>query len=201
MKGKQKARDRRTRDEQARKNLWRTPKPEPAVNEPAVVPEKTRVAPRQEPAGLQEEETREFLAYLEKNTIRFPVKDEDEVPERKKRARGTSIQNLNLEEGMPSVEEAVRRMRVGLQGIRSGHGAMVRLIHGYGSTGKGGRIRVGIRKELEDMKRKRLIRAFVPGEDFGPCSEEARKIVDRYPEAARDPDYGRCNHGITIVLL
>ena len=42
----------------------------------------------------------------------------------------------------------------------------MKLIHGYGSTGRGGRICTGVRKELAAMARKRLIREFVTGDDL-----------------------------------
>ena len=109
--------------------------------------------------------------------------------------------DLNLEEGMPVVEEAIARMNLGLQELRASGAKFVRLIHGYGSTGRGGKIGVSVREELEAMKAKRRIREFVTGEEFGPCSEESRRMVESSPEIARDQDYGRCNHGVTIVML
>ena len=102
---------------------------------------------------------------------------------------------------MPLVEEAVRRMHMGIQEMRHIRAKAVKLIHGYGSTGRGGKICTGIRAELADMKRKKQIREYIPGEDFGPADAASRKLADRDPRITRDPDYGRMNHGITIVVL
>ncbi len=51
------------------------------------------------------------------------------------------------------------------------------------------------------MKRKRLIRDFIPGEEFGPVDAASRKLAEQDKAVTRDPDYGRMNHGITIVVL
>ena len=102
---------------------------------------------------------------------------------------------------MPIVEEAIRRMSMGIQEMRVSGIRAVKLIHGYGSTGTGGKIRIGIRQELSTMKKRKLIRDFIPGENFGPFDETSRKMTERNRAIARDPDYGRSNHGITIVMI
>ncbi len=147
-----------------------------------------------------EEETREFLEYLAREHMPI-VKDDSPEPRRKKQVSGSGIPRLNLEDGMPLVEDAISRMNIGIQEIRVGRVKAVKLIHGYGSTGRGGKIRVGVRNELAAMKRKRLIRDFIPGEEFGPVDAASRKLAEQDKAVTRDPDYGRMNHGITIVVL
>ncbi len=152
------------------------------------------------PAKTPEEEVREFLDYLEKEPFRVP-KDDSGEPAGRKKARKQVVAVVNLENGMPTVEEALSEMRLSLQSIRYSGVRFVKLIHGYGSTGRGGKICIGVRNELAAMVRKRLIRDFVTGEDFGPYSGAARRMADQDREITRDPDYGKCNHGITIVAL
>ena len=77
----------------------------------------------------------------------------------------------------------------------------MKLIHGYGSTGRGGKISTGVRRELADMKRKRQIRDFIPGEDFGPMDAAARMAAEQEKAITKDPDFGRMNYGITIAVL
>ena len=152
------------------------------------------------PAKTPEEEAREFLEYLEKEPFRIP-KDDGSEPAGKKKIRKQAVAVVNLENGMPTVEEALTEMRLSLQSMRHSGTRFVKLIHGYGSTGRGGKICIGVRNELASMVRKRMIRDFVAGEDFGPYSDSARKMADQDREITRDPDYGKCNHGITIVAL
>ncbi len=196
MKARKNARDLRAEEGRKRKARF-TPEPvqapppaKPAPPAPALSPE--------EIAAREAEETRAFLACLEGTQI---VPKEDEAPAARRRARPEPVRTINLEDGMPTVEDAVRRLHLGLQTARCDHVGVVRLIHGYGSTGKGGRIRTSVLAELGRMKKRGAIRDYAAGEDFGPFGEDGRRMVSRYPHLARDPDYGRDNRGITMVIL
>jgi len=203
MKPKKHAKDVREEQTRQRKGQWSKgtaapQKPVPAPPEPA---RKRIVHPAAEyPVKTPEEETKEFLDYLEKEDFRF-LKEETAAPVGKHKVKKALVGVVNLEDGMPTVEEALADLRISLQSMRSGGFRIVKLIHGYGSTGRGGKICIGVRNELASMARKRLIRNYVTGEDFGPYSETSRRIADQYRDITRDPDYGKCNHGITIVVL
>lgn len=108
---------------------------------------------------------------------------------------------VNLEAGMPTVATAKSLMSQSLRTARATGSRVVKLIHGYGSSGKGGAIRAAVRRELEERRRQGQITAYIPGEDFSPFNADARQAVARCPELARDRDYTRTNHGITIVVL
>ena len=108
---------------------------------------------------------------------------------------------INLEAGMPTVATAKNLLSQSLRTAKANGTHLVKLIHGYGSTGKGGAIRSTVRRELQDRKRQGQVRLWIPGEDFSPFSEDTRQAVGRYPELAKDQDYARTNHGITIVVL
>lgn len=204
MKTKANTRQKREADARQRKEYWAPKKPSPAAQAPGV-----KTAPPQKPAPVRtadfpqqspEEETREFLEYLER--YKGPVrKDDAPQPARRKAKPASGIPSLNLEDGMPPVEEAVSRLRMGLQEMKVSCVRTVKLIHGYGSTGRGGKIRDGVRKELAEMQRRKLIRGYIPGEDFGPADAASRKLAEQDRNISRDPDYGRMNHGITVVAL
>ncbi len=108
---------------------------------------------------------------------------------------------INLEAGMPTVEVAKSRMNAALRSARAQRMTALKLIHGYGSSGHGGRIRTGIRRELNLMKQSGTIKEVVPGEEFSPFEECARRALLACPELTRDRDYTRCNQGITVVIL
>ncbi len=201
MKTKKTAKEKRAEESQKRKEFWnRDREIHSAAPAPQVQAQAERISAK-ERALRQEAETREFLEYLQRDISVTKEEPENAMNARRKTARKTLIESVNLEDGMPFVEEAVRRMNIGLQEMRVSGVKLVRLIHGYGSSGRGGKIGAGVRKELEQMKKRRSIRGFVAGEEFGPYSEDSRKLADQYPEIVRDPDYGRCNHGITIVII
>ena len=102
---------------------------------------------------------------------------------------------------MPTVEQAIIRMDQAIRSAKSKGCEVLKLIHGYGSSGRGGAIRHEVQSALARHQRAGRIRAFVPGEEFSPFSNEARMAVDACPALAIDRDYTRSNHGITIVVL
>lgn len=111
------------------------------------------------------------------------------------------ILTVNLETGMPTVDTAKTRMNAALRSAKAQHMTALKLIHGYGSSGKGGRIRTSVRRELAIMKQAGKIKEVVPGEEFSPFEEHARRALVMCPELSRDRDYTRCNQGITVVIL
>ena len=81
------------------------------------------------------------------------------------------------------------------------HFRAVKLIHGYGSSGAGGKIRIAVRRQLLDLLRQGQIKAFIPGESFSIFDETTRKGLTYCPALRKDPDLDRYNNGITVVLL
>jgi hypothetical protein len=79
---------------------------------------------------------------------------------------------------------------------------VLKLIHGYGSGGKGGRIRDAVRRSLADGSAGPGIAAVFPGEEVKRGSAERREIRSRLSERGqRDPDLERGNPGVTFVIL
>jgi hypothetical protein len=111
------------------------------------------------------------------------------------------IKIVNLEDGMPQVEEARLRMQRELQLARQQRYAAVKLIHGYGSSGVGGSLRIELQKELQRLAGVGVVRSFVAGEDWRISDEKTWELLKRYPEWKKDSDLGKANKGISIVLL
>lgn len=108
---------------------------------------------------------------------------------------------INLEAGMPTVRAARVKLDQALRSAKARRVAAVKIIHGYGSSGKGGAIKRDVQTVLAGKKREGHIRGYVAGENFSPFHADARLIIDKCPELARDSDYSRSNDGVTIVLL
>ena len=197
MKQKTNARQKREAEAQRRKETFSPPKAKPLLPEGKPAAPKPVFRPEVFPDQSPEEATREFLAYLDRYGT---APADNDLPVKVKKKNG-SLPCLNLEEGMPLVDEAIDRMHMGIQEMRVSRVKAVKLIHGYGSTGRGGKICIGVRNELAAMKKKKLIKDFIPGEDFGPTDAASRNLAEQDKTVTRDPDYGRINHGITIVVL
>lgn len=111
------------------------------------------------------------------------------------------LKEINLEQGMPLADAAVRRLTFELHHAKGLGYSALKLIHGYGSSGTGGRIRVEARAYLGRLKCRGEIRDFIPGEAFSIFSEQTREAFSLCEELRRDRDLERHNNGVTFLLL
>ena len=74
-------------------------------------------------------------------------------------------------------------------------------IHGYGSSGKGGTLHIGVRKSFGLRKKEGVIKDFIVGEDFSIFDETTLDLLEEVPELRGDPDLGATNEGVTIIWL
>ena len=111
------------------------------------------------------------------------------------------IKIVNLEENRPSVEQMRVHLDRVLVAARYDGTTILKLIHGYGSSGIGGKLRVAVRASLSRYKKAAMIRDFITGEDFRISNEATWALVKSMPEMKQDRDLGRENKGITLVLL
>ncbi|GHU80618.1 hypothetical protein FACS1894191_6280 [Clostridia bacterium] len=102
---------------------------------------------------------------------------------------------------MPTVENARAKLEQALRTAKARRYSAMKIIHGYGSSGRGGAIKKDVRSLLAGKRQSKAIREYVGGESFTPFDAAARSIVASCPELVRDRDYSRGNDGITIVLL
>jgi len=108
---------------------------------------------------------------------------------------------VNLEEGRPTVNVALLRLDHALASARAERVPLLKLIHGYGSSGVGGRLREEVWKALDRFERNDLITGFIPGEDFRLSNQASWELVKRDKTIKEDRDFGRANRGITVVIL
>ena len=68
----------------------------------------------------------------------------------------------NIEKYMPTVYQAEILVRNNLEMNRAKGLKVFKIIHGYGSTGKGGALRTGIRHYLDQLKGAKIIADYIP---------------------------------------
>lgn len=102
---------------------------------------------------------------------------------------------------MPTVAEALQRLDQELARARQAGGAVIKLIHGYGSRGAGGEIRLAAQRRLTEMAGRGEIHVCIFGENWAKSDEQAWALINARPELKQDRDLGRRNLGITIVAL
>ena len=106
-----------------------------------------------------------------------------------------------LKEGMPSVEQARARLSTEIQSAQRSGVKVLKVVHGYGSTGVGGDLRIALQSTLRQMAAKREIRDCIYGENWRTSDERTWELLKQQPELKNDSDLGKANKGITIVVL
>jgi len=102
---------------------------------------------------------------------------------------------------MPTADAAIRRLTWELHAARRMGYSAFKLIHGYGSSGTGGKLRTESRRYLERMKASGRITDYITGEQLSIFDESTRAAFLWCPELRRDSDLERHNNGVTVVVL
>jgi hypothetical protein len=108
---------------------------------------------------------------------------------------------VNLEEGFPSRNEALHKLETALSRARQKHIRVLKIVHGYGSSGVGGILRPLVRNFLRQAKERGEITLFVNGESFSSFDSRSKELLGQAAQLLLDKDLGRANRGITLVLL
>jgi hypothetical protein len=111
----------------------------------------------------------------------------------------SAIRTFNVEAGMPALDEARRLVAAEIKRAKREEAKVLKVIHGYGSSGKGGRLCVGLRKSFGLRKKEGIIKGFIAGEDFSIFNEATLTLLETVPELRDDPDLDAINEGVTIV--
>jgi len=113
----------------------------------------------------------------------------------------SALRVFNVEAGLPTVDEA-RRLVIGeLKRARRERIKALKVIHGYGSSGRGGALCVGLRKSFRLRKKEGVIKDFIPGEDFSIFNRTVLALLEAVPELRGDPDLAATNEGITVIWV
>ncbi len=112
-----------------------------------------------------------------------------------------NIKTVNLKHDLPGVEEALSRLDREIAIARRGGIALLKIVHGYGSSGAGGDIRIAVQARLRQMAEAGQICGCIFGENWSKSDELTWRLLQTRPELKRDRDLGRANQGITIVVL
>lgn len=105
---------------------------------------------------------------------------------------------MDIKSDRPSVHEALQRLD---RACACEKHKLLKVIHGYGSSGVGGDIRAGVQKRLQGLVELGQLRGCIFGENWSKSDETTWKLLHAQPELKNDPHLSRGNHGITVILL
>src|ERR1019366_181044 len=113
----------------------------------------------------------------------------------------SAIRTFNVEAGRPTLDEARRLVIEEIKQAKRAGARVLKVIHGYGSSGKGGTLCIGLRKSFGLRKKEGIIRDFIPGEDFSIFNEAVLTLLEVAPDLRGDPDLNATNEGVTVLWL
>ena len=112
-----------------------------------------------------------------------------------------TMRTYNVEAGFPVLDEARRLVTEEIKKAKHEGVKVLKVIHGYGSSGKGGALCVGLRKSFGLRKKEGGIKDFIAGEDFTIFNPTVLALLEAVPELRGDPDLGATNEGVTVLWL
>ena len=111
----------------------------------------------------------------------------------------SKYKEINLEQGLPTVDEAMSILKTSIILCKQNQIGCLAVIHGYGSSGKGGAIRVKARQWLNAQVRNGTLKSVINGEDFDVLNFKALELKNKYKELEKLLKV--CNHGVTVVEI
>lgn len=109
------------------------------------------------------------------------------------------VNEINIEYGMPTCEDALRELKSTISLAKQSKYKCLLIIHGYGSSGKGGAIRLKARQWLNAQLKNGKVKTVINGEDFNIFNFKALELKNKYKDLEQLLKV--TNHGVTVVEL
>ena len=111
------------------------------------------------------------------------------------------VRILNVKDGNTSPEYAMHLTdQMVFDCKQLGEFAFV-VIHGYGSSGKGGTIKASVQEHLQCLKKHKKIVDFVPGEMWSDSNQKVVTLQRLCPDLILSDQVKGNNSGITVVQV
>ena len=108
---------------------------------------------------------------------------------------------LNLKEDGASVEYALAITEIEIESAKLEGEIAIKLLHGYGSHGRGGAILISLKKKLREWKKAGFIVDYFGGDCWNIFDKKTMKILEKDKTIYNDEDINKANPGITIVQI
>ena len=108
---------------------------------------------------------------------------------------------VNLKDNMPPVDVALCNMELEIEVAKISGVKAIKFIHGYGSSGVGGIICKSVRERLFSLKKQKIIKDYIFGEDWNLDNPKCFNLLLNLKNDYDGEDLNNCNSGMTIVVL
>jgi hypothetical protein len=108
------------------------------------------------------------------------------------------VERINLEYNQPTVEQAITKLKSALSTAKNSGAKAIIIIHGYGSSGEGGKIKPAVTRYLADDSMRGIVRLFTCGDSWVRDKREFNVICGSLSDYEREISG---NAGVTVVLF
>ena len=113
-----------------------------------------------------------------------------------------NIYKINVESFKLTVNEALAQIESEIDALKLiNKPCILKVIHGYGSSGCGGEIKKNLPAFLNILKARGKIKDYAENSKFGVLSLKYKKYSGIFPELILDNDLKNLNPGITIIFI
>jgi hypothetical protein len=114
-------------------------------------------------------------------------------------SRKKAVMNkVNIKDDLPTSDTALSRLQNEMSSARASGLKAIKVVHGYGSSGRGGVIKNKVHRFLEGND---SISGWIPGEEFSAEFSDTLSLLKRFPFLENDKDFRRRNLGISIIIF
>ncbi len=114
---------------------------------------------------------------------------------------GNVLRLVNLKDGEFNVELAIATVEIEIESAKKEGLVALKVLHGYGSHGRGGTIAIELRKTLSLWKKQGFITNYFGGDRWNLFDKQSQKILMKDKDIFNDCDINSSNPGITIIEL
>ena len=107
---------------------------------------------------------------------------------------------VNIKNGMPNTDYAIFLLEKEISFAKAEGNNVLVFIHGYGSKGYGGAIKIEVEKKLQHLKKEKKICTYVCGDKWSDNYEDVQRIYKYAPELSINNQVSNINSGVTVVL-
>ena len=108
---------------------------------------------------------------------------------------------IDLKQDSPIVDYALAVTEIELEAAKKEGLVAVKVLHGYGSHGRGGAILVELRRQLQRWKKQKFIKDYFGGDKWNMFDPITLEILQKDKTIYGDEDLNKANPGITIIYL
>ena len=94
----------------------------------------------------------------------------------------SAVRTFNVEAGLPTLDEARRLVIEEIKRAKREGVKVLKVIHGYGSSGMGGALCFGLRKSFRLRKKEGAIKDAIAGEEFSIFNDTVLALLEAVPE-------------------